>query len=343
MFAVAYLILVVVSAIPLARTLLRYGSQPPSVAVAHRIYRDLAYIAGAVLAIIIFETFLTVSLQNYWFGELGQQYRYWFALGLRTAIFATVFVFGGFFIGLNLRLASRSAAVLPPSAPWIAGFIIAGLVAVGAIDLWSPLTAFLGATPAGVRDPVFGADLSFYLLVLPFYEQVVDLVATLVLITILAWVASGLLIYPRLASPWRARSPFLALVGAGLDAKQGRDVPSPPASPVRWDAWFAQGLMLGALFCLASGLGRCLSLFHFAISGRSPVVAGASWGDIHFSLPAYGVTVLLWLAATAGLAAAALAPSLRRWLIARPSRITSTCSLRSFPLRSSVCTSVPTR
>jgi hypothetical protein len=30
---------------------------------------------------------LSISLQVFWFGELGQTYRYWFALGLRAAIF----------------------------------------------------------------------------------------------------------------------------------------------------------------------------------------------------------------------------------------------------------------
>ena len=66
----------------------------------HRLYRDLAYIAAAVLAIICFETALTISLQNYWFGELGQRYRYWLALGLRLGIFFTASGFGGYIPGV---------------------------------------------------------------------------------------------------------------------------------------------------------------------------------------------------------------------------------------------------
>jgi uncharacterized membrane protein (UPF0182 family) len=224
MFALAYLILVLVSAIPLGRTFLQHRGAPPSVALAHRIYRDLAYIAGSVLVIVVFEMAISISLQNYWFTELGQQYRYWFALGLRVAIFSAVFVFGGLFIAYNLRLACRSAPVVPPSAPWFAGFIISALVALGSIDLWTPLAAFLGAAPSGVTDPVFARDLSFYLLALPLYEQVVGLVSTIIVFAMLGWLGVGLVVYPRLMRRWRRRGPQLALVGRRMTAP----LPSPP-------------------------------------------------------------------------------------------------------------------
>ena len=91
----------------------------------HRLYRDLAYIAAAVLAIICFETALNISLQNYWFGELGQQYRYWLALGLRSGIFFTLLVSVGAFVGFNLRALCRPLPAVPRSAPWFAAFIFA--------------------------------------------------------------------------------------------------------------------------------------------------------------------------------------------------------------------------
>ena len=63
-------------------TILRWRGNPPSIAFIHRVYRDLAYIAVVVVAILVLEAIFRIALQNYWFGELGQQYRYWFALGL---------------------------------------------------------------------------------------------------------------------------------------------------------------------------------------------------------------------------------------------------------------------
>ncbi len=46
MFALSYLICVLIAALPLAMTVLQNRGNPPSVAFIHRIYRDLAYIAG---------------------------------------------------------------------------------------------------------------------------------------------------------------------------------------------------------------------------------------------------------------------------------------------------------
>jgi len=321
MFSLGYLILVLVAAVPLARTVLQHWGAPPSVAFGHRLYRDLAYIAAAIGAIILLEMIFTVSLQNYWFGELGQQYRYWFALGLRAAIFTTVFVLGGLFVGFNLRAACRPVAIIPRSAPWFAGFILSAVVALGAIDLWTPLTAFLGATPSGVTDAVFGTDLSFYLLALPFYEQVVDLVTALVVITIVAWAAVGFLFYLRPALAWRRRrSPDLRLIDAPpADGGEGGDGRMLAANPIAMDSWLAQGMALAALFCLDRAVAAFLERYHLVIRGHSAVVAGASWIDTHVWLPAYAVIIACWVTAAVGLAAAAGLPRLRRRIIAVPS------------------------
>jgi uncharacterized protein len=322
MFALSYLILVFVSAIPLARTIVQHHGAPPSVAFVHCLYRDLAYVATAIAAIILLEMTFTVSLQNYWFIELGQQYRYWFALGLRVAIFAAVFVFGGLFIGLNLRATCRPVTVIPGSAPWFAGFILSAAVASGATDLWTPLTAFLGATASGVTDGVFGKDLAFYLLALPLYEDVVGLVITIVVITMVAWAVVGLLFYLRPMLPWRRRrNPDLRLVDdvpPADDAKAG-DVRVLVAAPIALDGWLAQGMALAAAFCLGRALAVFLERYHLVIRGHSGVVAGASWIDVHVWLPAYAAIIACWAAAAALLAAAACAPRLRRWFIAAPS------------------------
>ena len=180
-----------------------------------RVYRDLAYIALAALAILAFETTLRLALERYWFAELGQSDRFWRALGLQVAIFATVLVLGGPFVAVNWRLAARRLASLPPSAPLIAGFAVAALVAFGAVGLWPSLAGFLGATPSGIADPVFGRDLSFYLLRLPVYEAALRLMMTLLVITIAGWAVIGAVSYLR-ASPARAapriiRRPHLAV------------------------------------------------------------------------------------------------------------------------------------
>src|SRR5471032_1981753 len=104
MFQFGYLLLILLAALPLGRTFLNQKAGGSPVAFAHRLYRDLAYIAAAVLGIICFETAMTIALQNYWFDELGQRYRYWLALGLRAGIFVTVSLSVGIFIGYNCGL-----------------------------------------------------------------------------------------------------------------------------------------------------------------------------------------------------------------------------------------------
>ncbi|MGC2415881.1 MAG: UPF0182 family protein [Stellaceae bacterium] len=317
MFAVSYLILVLLAALPLTMTVLQNRGNPPSIAFIHRIYRDLAYVAGMIIAIIAMEMIFTIALQNYWFDELGQQYRYWFALGLRVAIFVSILAFGGLFTAFNLRAVCRPVEIVPRSAPWFVGFIISALIAFRATSLWTPLTAFLGAAPSGVTDPVLGKDLSFYLLALPLYESAVYLVITILLVTIAAWAGIGFLFYPRPGQPWRYHSRYPALIDQRSPDELGAgDEAFIAVRRIAWDGWFRQGMMLGGLFCLGSALALFFGRYHLIIDGHSAVIAGASFVDIHFWLPAYGTMIACWVAAAIALAAAAAMPQFRRWLFA---------------------------
>jgi hypothetical protein len=326
MFGLGYLILLLVAAIPLATTVLRHRGDPRSAALAHRFYRDLAYIALAALAILAFETTMRVALERYWFAELGQSERFWLALGLQGAIFAAVLVFGGSFVALNWRLAARRLASLPPSAPLIAGLAVAALVGAGATRMWMPLIGFLGATPSGIIDPVFGRDLSFYLLRLPIYEEVVRLMMTLLVVTIAGWAVVGAVSYLRQPMrspiPWGLPRPRLALVDDAGPADTIEAVMSKAlaAGAAAWNGWLPQGLGLGALFCLGCAALRFLGRYHLIVDGHSTVVTGASWIDTHVWLPAYAVIIAAWIAAAIVLAAAAISPRVRNWVLARTRR-----------------------
>lgn len=126
MFEIIYLFVIVLAALPLARTLM-LGAGGKHIAFVHRLYRDAAYILAAVLGIIVFEVALRISLENYWFQELGQSHRYWLSLEYRVAIFFVVSLLIGLFVGVNLRVLSRPY-VVPTSAPWVVGFVVAALV-----------------------------------------------------------------------------------------------------------------------------------------------------------------------------------------------------------------------
>jgi uncharacterized protein len=320
MFVTLYIILIFVAALPLVRTFLRRRAGDPPLAFLHRLYRDFGYIAVAALAIIFFETALTVSLQNYWFSELGQLHRYWFALGLRMLIFLAFLLLAGLFVGYNLHRLCRPLPAVPRSAPWFAAFIFAVLVGLGATSGWIPLMGFLGAAASGSRDPVFGEDLSFYLLALPWYDGLVAISVTVLVVTTAIWALVGLACYPRSGRPWdrpgfrlgRKHRRLLRLVAA--------EDPAPPAQEERvWDDWLCQGLALTMLFCLAMGAARFLGRYHLIVDGHSEVVAGGSYADVYFWIPAYDVIMTCWLAAALLLLVAVGLPRLRGRLLRTPS------------------------
>src|SRR6516225_9427277 len=294
----------------------------------HRIYRDFAYIAAAVLAIIFFETALNISLQNYWFGELDQRYRYWLALGLRFAIFLAILISVGIFVGFNLRALCRPLPAVPKTAPWFGAFIFAALAGFGATALWTPLLGFLGASPAGTSDPVFGKDLSFYLLALPWYDAVVSIVITVLVITIALWALIGLGFYPSSGRPWNHPAYRLRWGNhRSLRVIDAMDANSLAQSEMIWRGWLRRGVVLAMLLCVAMGGARFLGRYHLVIDGHSTVVAGGSYADVHFWVPAYDVIMVCWFAAALILLAAPCVPWMRTWLLMRPAHWVIPCGL----------------
>ena len=312
MFEIIYLFVIVLAALPLARTLMQ-GAGGDRIAFVHRLYRDAAYILAAVLGIIVFEAALHISLENYWFEELGQSRRYWLSLEYRVAIFFVVSLLVGLFVGANLRVLCRPY-VIPTSAPWVVGFVFAALIGFFATPLWIPLMRFLGATPAGVVDPVFGKDLSFYLLALPLYDDIVEIVIGILGVTIALWVVMATLARSATAAFAYRPDPF----GAS-HPHRNIAILSPNQTWADWASWSRQGMVLGALLCVALGVSRFLARYHLVVDGHSKVVAGASYADVNFWLPGYDLMVACWFAAAAILGLAAAIPRIRNWFLIRRS------------------------
>jgi hypothetical protein len=308
MFEVIYLFVLALAALPLARTLMQ-GARGNHIAFVHRLYRDAAYILAAVVGIVICEAALGISLENYWFAELGQSRRYWLSLEYRVAIFLAVTLLVGLFVGANLRVLCRPYAIVPISAPWIAGFVLAAMAGFLATSLWIPLLRFLGATPAGLVDPVFGRDLSFYLLELPLYDNIVEITVGIVCVVIALWAVIGTVLRGGAVAFAYRPNPF----GASYP-HQSVAVLNPSRT-----VWLRQGMVLGALSCIAFGASRFLGRYHLVLDGHSKVVAGASYADINFWLPGYDLIIACWFAAALILGSAAASPRIRNWLLMRQS------------------------
>jgi uncharacterized membrane protein (UPF0182 family) len=312
MFQLGYLCVIAFAAVPLARTFLQ-ASRDNQIAFVHRLYRDAAYLLVAVFGIICLEIALHISFENYWFDELGQSHRFWVSIEYRVGIFLAILLLVGVFLSVNLRLLCRPLPVVPRSAPWIISFTIAGLAGFVATRLWIPLMRFFGAAPTGTVDPVFTKDFSFYLLALPLYDDIVNVVIAIFCITIVLWLVLGSI----------ARSGRSAVIhhldpNGAFHANHNITL-LPPQSWADQVSWIRQGMMLAGLLCLALGASRLLARYHIVAAGHSTVVAGASFADVNFWIPAYNFMVVCWLATALILMIAVLKPQFRVRLLSRRS------------------------
>jgi len=301
MFEITYLCVLVFAALPLALTVLR-GSNDHVVFI-HRLYRGAGYVLAAIAGIICLEVALSISLENYWFTELAFSHRFWLSIEYRVGIFLFTLLVVGLFLAVNLRLLCRPFLFVPKSAPWIISFAIASLIGYLATPLWVPLLRFVGITAAGAADPIFGKDISFYLLSLPFYDDVLDIAVAILLLMLALWFAGRLFMH---------RATVLI---HGLSA--GGALAFLPQSKNTQAIWLRQGMILGALLCFAFAANRFLARYHLVADGHSKVVAGASYVDVNFWIPAYDLVVVCWLVIALLLVLASVSPRFLAWLLAR--------------------------
>jgi hypothetical protein len=231
---------------------------------------------GLVIAgTVLFFALLSFWAEMLWFDAAGYAGRFWRMVAAK-AVAAVVGAAAG---GVGVNLLCRSLAVAPPSLR--RGAALAGLVGGGiwGFGSWQVGLLFLNRVATGVAEPIFGRDTGFYLFVLPFLDRVFLLVLG---VALLAFAASAVaLVVP-------SRSGMIPL-RAGASPR-----------PLLWSA---------ACLAAVGAAGMLLARYHLLYSEWG-VVAGPGWTDHHVRLPAY------WLvaAATLGLGAAPLIPSLARRL-----------------------------
>lgn len=124
-------------------------------------------------------------------------------------------------------------------------------------------------------------------MLLPWYDGLVSLAITILVITLALWALIGLAPYPNSGRPWNHPAYLLGWGSSRpLRVIDAADADSWTQSEVVWNQWLRQGLVLGMLFCALMGVGRFLGRYHLVIDGHSTVVAGGSYADVHFWVPA---------------------------------------------------------
>jgi uncharacterized membrane protein (UPF0182 family) len=227
-----------------------------------------------------------------WYREVGftqvfttvLSLRGWLFLGAGAVVF--LFMYGNLWVAartaapdvlweLDDQLGLPGRAVLEPLIrrlllPVIA--VIAVLSGLRAGASWEMVVGYVNATPFGVVDPLFGRDLAFFVFQLPLWRFLYGGAMTLVIGTLLLSVATYVLL----------RSLVLTAQGPRLAAGARTHL-----------------LGLGAVLLLLRGLGFWLDRYELVYSPRG-VVFGASYTDVHATLPALGaLTALALLCAAA--------------------------------------------
>jgi uncharacterized membrane protein (UPF0182 family) len=262
---------------------LAIGQRPPRLG----LWLLLAFIilAGVGQAVPLYTDWL-------WYGEVGYTQvfttvltlRGWLVLGAGGIVFI--------FLYANLWMAARTAApdvlwelddqlglpgraVLEPLirrvlVPAVA--VIALLSGIRASASWDMLLRYLNATPFGVADPLFGRDLAFFVFELPLWRFIYGGALTLVMGTLVLSIATYVLLRSLVLT---AQGPRMA-VGARNHL-----------------------LGLAAFALVLRAIGFWLDRYELLYSPRG-VVFGASYTDVHATLPALGaLTALALLCAAA--------------------------------------------
>ena len=186
--------------------------------------------------------FLDFVVDRLWFQSLGYEGYFWLRLGYRYAVFAGVtFLFFLIFF-LNFWVASRYVGNTAPAAATTDARLrqryqeVAKLFRSGSLKVYTPLSLVLAviiAWPlfrqweaalfyifsgkAGVQDPFFGKDISYYLFSLPIYTLLQRrlLIAFLLLsasLTVLYWLEHRMLSQQEQALPRGAKVHLSALI-----------------------------------------------------------------------------------------------------------------------------------
>jgi len=252
------------------------------------------WIVGILAAVAFFLLFLPDKLVEYlWLENLGYDSIFWRMLLIQSALFLSIFAlvgayFGGNFYFLNKELptittesgevgvAKVGDLVLTKQRLGIIGAGIAAffglLFATSFAVRWEQVVRFFYGAPSGSVDPVYGVDLSFYLLSYPFLES---LQGAMVGVTFMALLVVGTMFF---------------LTGQVV-VRGGQLRVSPGVVKLL-------GINL-TLFLVAWAWGFYLDRFSMLFT-ESGAVFGAGYVDVFYRIPA------LWTAVFATLALAAL-------------------------------------
>jgi len=254
--------------------------------------RTRRWILIAVVTLVVLALFVpgTIGLVTdwWWFQEIGYRVVFTTQIAARANLLFFVALATGLILHVNLRLAQRGVTLNPvvvrvgPSTPQLDTsravrrastpivIVVAILAGLAASSLWDTVLPALHPTPFGTTDPVFHRDVAFYVFTLPLVSAVLAYVFALALGTLVA-----LLIVYALRSD-------IVVRGRGVRFERR--------------ASLHLGILLAVLFLVIAAQLWVVDSANLLYSTTGPLV-GASYTDLHATLPALRVSAVVAVAA----------------------------------------------
>jgi len=251
-------------------------------------------IAGIALVALLVAPFLFLPALSrlltewWWFQEIGYEVVFTREVVTRGLLFLGAGVFTGLVLLVNLRIAQRGLVPHPillrvgqsvprvniPAVlqrltlPVVVGLgLLSGL---GASSLWDTVLLAAHGTPFGVTDPVFGRDVGWYVFTLPAISVALGFLSGLAMLS-------------------------LAIL-APVYFLRGDIIVRPSAVRFEPSAGLHLAVLIAALLSLTALRLWLVDIPGLLYSTTGPLV-GASYADMHASLPALRVTAVLAVAA----------------------------------------------
>jgi uncharacterized membrane protein (UPF0182 family) len=245
--------------------------------------QKLKIFSGAVIGVltVFFFWFMDFWGEALWYQSLGYSNRFWVINYANTGFAIAGVLFGLLVIYLlTLTIPRKQKAV--HTITKLLGIIIGGY---WGYTNWEIILKYWNGVSTGLKDPILGKDVGFYLFTLPFYDQLYIL---LLMISLTALIAIFISSFVRLSEN---NIFFYFPVEYELNSNKFN-------SPV---------FINSAVFILILACGRFLNRYHLMYSNTG-VVAGPCWTDVNVLLPAYTVVIVLLIIIGIGL----IIPSLRK-------------------------------
>lgn len=256
-----------------------------------------------VIAIVIIVIAVFIALNEFyidiiWYKEVGYLSVFFKALTTKLGLGIPLFLVFAIILSIYFKLLSLSGGktqakilnkegktpFIRAKLPYIIACLIAAVMAIFATsNLWYKILQFTNSVDFNQTDPIFNKDISFYVFKLPLLQSLVGIILWLLIVLFAATFIYTLLVISQKGHLENKDSQENAFQ-LNIDAKG--------TFKKMWSSFRVQLSVFSALFLLLAAFWFYLQRFNLMYSTNG-IVYGASYTDIHITLPVYTVIAVL--------------------------------------------------